>query len=75
MAKTKEAVMSKDEFCQRFISRMVELVGENFEDGSSIRGYAEQAAPTYWEDQHQNHGDSPEECAENDVSYWEMDGE
>lgn len=61
--------MTKEEFCRRFVERMVQRGGQTFDDGSSIREYAEETAPTYWQERHQRE-DGPEECAEADMSYW-----
>lgn len=64
--------MTKEEFCRRFIARMVRLAGETFDDGTSIRDYAEETAPTYWDEPHQR-AEGPEECADADMSYWGED--
>lgn len=61
--------LPKDEFCTRFKARMIAVAGENFSDGTPIADYADTTAPTYWEDQHKD-GDSPEECADGDISCW-----
>lgn len=63
--------MSEQEFCDRFVTHMLKLVGrETFDDGSSIAEYARDTASSYFEEQHQD-GKSPEDCADADVSYWE----
>lgn len=64
--------MDKEEFCQRFVECMVYSAGETFDDGESIREYAEEAAPTYWDNIDQR-SDGPEECACADMSYWGED--
>jgi len=62
--------ISRDEFCTRFSARLVSTVGETFGDGTSIREYANDAAPGYFDDDDLE-DQSPEECADIDVSYWE----
>ncbi len=47
---------------------MIEIAGEKFDDGESIADYADETAPSYYKD-----GESPEECAEADISYWGED--
>lgn len=62
--------ITKEEFCQRFVAHMVKMAGfEKFDDGESVRDYAEATAPTYWDEPDQRK-DGPEECAEVDISYW-----
>lgn len=61
--------LTKEEFCRRFVEYMVRRGGETFDDGSSIREYAEEIAPTYWDDPGQR-SDGPEECADADMDYW-----
>lgn len=64
--------LTKEEFCRRFIERMVSVGGETFDDGGSIREYAEAVAPSYWENQNFD-GETPEDCAAADISYWGED--
>lgn len=66
---TTETLLSKEDFCSRFKARMLKVAGDKFDDGDSIAEYADQTAPTYWEEQHKD-GESPEECADSDMSYW-----
>jgi predicted HD phosphohydrolase len=66
----REEPMNKDEFCQRFVTYMVQHAGETFNDGTSIREYAEDTAPTYWDNPDQR-AEGPDECASADMSYWE----
>lgn len=61
--------ITKEEFIRRFVDCMVRRAGDTFDDGSSIREYAEQAAPAYWDDPDQR-AEGPEDCAESDISYW-----
>ena len=62
--------MSEEEFCDRFRAYMLERAGRtHFDDGESIADYADQTAPTYWEDPSMAL-DGPEACAEADMSYW-----
>jgi hypothetical protein len=67
-----EKLVERDEFCRRFKARMIERAGETFDDGSSIADYADQAAPTYYDDKSQRE-EGPEECADADMSYWGED--
>lgn len=63
--------ISKEEFCARFKAHMLKLRGEKFDDGTSIAEYADEVAPTYLEDLPETGSDeTPEECAETDMSYW-----
>lgn len=61
--------MSEKEFCERFVAHMVKHAGfASFDDGGSVADYAAETAPSYWAE---NQGrDSPEECADADISYW-----
>lgn len=67
--------LSKDTFCARFKAYMITHAGfEKFDDdeegaGETVADYADATAPSYWEEQHQD-GESPEECAAADMSYW-----
>lgn len=62
--------LSLEDFCARFKAYMVKHAGfETFDDGGTVAEYADGTAPTYWEEQHQS-GESPEECAASDMSYW-----
>lgn len=63
--------LTKAEFCQRFVAHILKTAGrETFDCGSSIREYAEETAPYYFEDELQS-GAGPEDCAKADMSYWE----
>jgi len=66
---TTETLLSKEEFCARFKARMLAVAGEKFDDGDSIAEYADDTAPSYYEDR-LDHDESPEECADADMSYW-----
>lgn len=68
---TTQTLLPKEEFCARFKARMLKA-GATFDDGSSVAEYADDTAPTYWEEQHKD-GESPEECADADMSYWGED--
>lgn len=61
--------VSKAEFCLRFRTWMLDRAGATFDDGSSIADYADQTAPTYWDDKSMR-SEGPEACAEADMSYW-----
>ena len=52
--------MTKEEFCERFKARMLAVAGEKFDDGESVADYADETAPTYWDD--------PDQRAEGEVS-------
>jgi hypothetical protein len=71
---TTKTLLSKDEFCARFKAYMLKCAPfQTFDDGGTVAEYADETAPTYWEDQHHRFGESPEECAEADMSYWGED--
>lgn len=63
------AEMTKLEFCSRFKARMLAAAGPVFDDGDSIADYADEVAPTYWEQIWQRE-EGPEACADADMSYW-----
>jgi hypothetical protein len=65
--------IDREEFCRRFKARMLAQAGETFDDGSSIAEYADEIAPTYWEDEGWLRDEGPEACADADMSYWEED--
>lgn len=68
--------MDKDEFCRQFVKYMVEYAGDGGDtivddngDLFDIRAYAEEVAPTYWEDEDLRN-DGPKACVEADVECW-----
>lgn len=62
--------MSKEEFCERFKAHMISSAPfEKFDDGMTVAEYADEVAPTYYNDPHQC-AEGPEECADADMSYW-----
>lgn len=62
--------LTKDEFCARFKAEMLRLTPfSTFDDGQTVACYADETAPSYFDEQHQD-GFSPEECAKSDISYW-----
>lgn len=67
-----EAELTREEFCARFKARMLEVAGPVFADGGSVAEYADDAAPTYWDEPHQRE-EGPEACAEEDLSEWEAE--
>lgn len=67
--KATNRAIEKEEFCRRFTARMIARMGKTFDDGDSIEEYADQAAPTYWEDV-STREEGPEDCADSDISYW-----
>lgn len=67
---TTQTLLSKEEFCARFKAHILKVVGDGpLDDGTDVADYADETAPTYWEEQHKD-GESPEQCAESDLSYW-----
>jgi hypothetical protein len=63
------AGLTRDEFCARFKAHMLSRAGETFDDGESIAEYADETAPTYWEENWLCE-QGPEACADADMSYW-----
>ena len=62
--------ITKDEFCARFVARMMASMDRYDGSEAELREYAEHIAPTYWDDPNVRvYG--PEECASTDISYWE----
>jgi hypothetical protein len=61
--------ITKEEFCARFKAYMLSVAGETFDDGEPIADYADETAPTYWDEPGQRK-EGPEECAQADMSYW-----
>ena len=62
--------ITRADFIERFVKRMVAATGPTFDDGSSIEDYARDTAGSYFDDPDQR-ADGPEACAEADMSYWE----
>ncbi|MDQ7775287.1 MAG: hypothetical protein Q4615_04890 [Paracoccus aminovorans] len=62
--------IAEAEFIERFVNHMVLIGGTEFADGSSIKEYALEVAPTYWAEPGQRE-DGPEACAAADFSHWE----
>jgi hypothetical protein len=66
--------MTKTEFLRRFTAKLVSLVGPTYfeeddpEPHSTIE-YAEEVAPSYYEDTAQR-AEGPEQCAQDDYSCW-----
>ena len=58
------AIMTRDEFLQRFKSKLRDILGEHYDFG-----YVDQIAPTYWDDPLQR-AEGPEDCAEAEASEW-----
>lgn len=67
---TTETLLSKEDFSIRFKAFLIEKAGEKFDDGESIADYADETAPTYFDQQYQEDGGSPEAWAAEDMSYW-----
>jgi hypothetical protein len=69
---TSTAGLSCEEFCARFKARMLAVAGPAWSaeaDGQSLEDYADQTAPTYYDDPDMR-DDGPEDCADCDMSYW-----
>lgn len=64
-------VLSKDEFCERFVAHMAGIAtlapGDRPDE---LTTYAREVAPTYYEE-YLATGESPEQCATDDMTYWE----
>lgn len=58
--------ITKEEFCRRFVERMIQNVGPE------VEGYAKSIAVTYFDDADQRDC-GPEECADEEVSCWDDD--
>ncbi len=67
-----EPKLTIEEFAARFMAHMLKCAGEKFDDGASIAEYAEEIASSYFEDYRAGHafGETPEDCADSDMSYW-----
>lgn len=65
------AELTQEEFCARFKAHMLKRAGATFDDGESIADYADETAPTYWEDEAWLRKEGPEACADADMDYWE----
>ena len=64
--------LSKEEFVRLFRKRMVEEVGETFDDGTDVAKYADEVAPTYY-DHPGARQEGPDECAMADLYYGAQD--
>lgn len=62
--------IAKDEFCARFITRMMASLDRYDGSEDELREYAKEIAPTYWDDPDMR-AEGPEKCASTDISYWE----
>ena len=64
--------LTLDEFCARFVSHMKKAAPfTHFDDGMSVEEYAKETAPTYFRDQYTSDpNETPEDCADADMSYW-----
>jgi hypothetical protein len=62
--------LTNDEFCARFVARMMKALPIFAGTEDELREYAEETAPTYWDEPGQRKY-GPEACAEADISYWE----
>lgn len=61
--------LTKEEFCRRFVEYMTREAGfEVFNNGQTVRAYAEEIAPEYWQNCPDN---TPEAAAEADFDCWE----
>ena len=59
-----------EEFCARFKARMLYLTS-HLDDKTYTAQYADKMAPTYFDGIYHREGESPEDCAESDMSSWE----
>jgi hypothetical protein len=68
--------ITKDEFVARFKARMIAFAcaPEDIDGAASLAKYADQAAPTYWDEPDQR-DEGPEACADAEMSCWEDDGD
>jgi len=66
--------LTKEEFCIRFKAYMLSVVGEKDANGDSVAEYADETAPTYWDDPEQRKW-GPEGCAQADLDEWESAAE
>ncbi|MEJ1118845.1 hypothetical protein V9K92_10255 [Phyllobacterium sp. CCNWLW109] len=62
--------MTMQEFVDRFVARMLAVAGPTFDDGSSIQQYAKDTAPSYFDEYVNDPLETPEVCADSDMSYW-----
>ena len=63
------AKINRSEFCRRFVEYMTREAGfETFDNGLSVRSYADGMAEEYFENLY---GNSPEEAAQADMDCWE----
>ncbi len=67
------SVMMEDDYVDRFVRRMVEVAGNEFENGQSISEYARQRAKFYLSDP-SHKGKASWECADVDVASWSDSG-
>lgn len=65
-----DAIITKEEFCARFKARLLAKVGPKDSEGNDVAAYADETAPTYFEDGIGCELD-PEAAADTDLSYWE----
>jgi hypothetical protein len=71
-----QSKLTRDEFCRRFRERLLQRAGPTFDDGESIADYADETAPSYYEEWCEETGpmtETPEDCADADMSYWGED--
>jgi hypothetical protein len=62
--------LSRSEFSRRFVMRMLtHPAATPLHGGFFVGKHAEQAAMPYWSKVHPD-GLSPEQCADDDMSYW-----
>lgn len=66
------AELTRDEFCERFVSQMMASLSIYAGTEAELTAYAWEIAPTYWEDEDQR-SEGPEACAEADIGEWEAE--
>jgi len=64
--------ITQPEFAQRFIDRMVDVVGLTFANGTDVREYAKTSSSTYW-NQLDMRKAGPEDCADFEIEYGEWE--
>lgn len=68
--------MTREEFLKRYVDHTIKLVGsETFSDGELVSDYAFKIGETYYKEYLEDETITPEEFAESDFGYWELDYE
>lgn len=64
------SAITRDEFIERFVARMMALTGGFDGNGEPIADYARDTAEAAYDDEWQRE-EGPEACVDTDMSYWE----